>query len=127
VNERVLVVDDEADIRELVSIKLRKDGFDVRSAENGLAAIEMALAQPVDVILLDVSLPDVDGLEVCRRLRGQLGASSPRIAFLSARGQESDIRAGLEAGGDDYIVKPFRPSELADRIRMLLERQRPVE
>ncbi|MCC7104326.1 MAG: response regulator [Chloroflexi bacterium] len=120
-NARVLVVDDERDIRQLVSIKLRKDGYDVRSAENGLQAIEMALAQPVDVILLDVSLPDLDGLEVCRRLRGRLGSRTPRIAFLSARGQESDIRAGLEAGGDDYIVKPFRLSELAGRLRTLLE------
>lgn len=118
---RVLVVDDEVDIRQLVAIKLRKEGFDVLTAENGRQALETALGEAPDLVLLDIALPDVDGLEVCRRIRARLGARAPRIAFLSARGQESDRAAGLAAGGDDYIVKPFRPAELVVRVRGLLD------
>ena len=117
---RILVVDDEVDIRQLVEVKLRKEGFDVRTAEDGRTALSIALEHRLDLILLDVALPDLDGLEVCRLVRAHLGDRAPRIAFLSARGQEADQTAGLAAGGDDYIVKPFRPSELAARIRGLL-------
>ncbi len=119
VNKHILVVDDEARIREVVEYALRREGFRVTCADGGKAALDAAGAGGVDLVVLDVMLPDVDGLEVCRTLRT---SSRVPVLFLSARGEEVDRVVGLELGGDDYLTKPFSPRELVARVRAVLRR-----
>ena len=118
----VLVVDDDPNIRSVVSRGLRFEGYDVRLAGDGPEALRSARAMPPDVIVLDVMLPDMDGLEVCRRLRR--GLTAP-ILMLTARDAVPDRVAGLDSGADDYLVKPFDFDELLARIRALLRRSIP--
>jgi len=116
---RILVVDDEASITEFVSYNLRKEGYDVVVAVDGDTALDLAHAQPFDLVVLDVMLPGIDGYEVCRRLRAE---SSVPVLFLSARDTELDKVVGLEIGGDDYLAKPFGVRELSARVKALLRR-----
>lgn len=116
---RILVVDDEASITEFVSYNLRKEGYEVAVATNGDDALELAHEQPLDLVVLDVMLPGMDGYEVCRRLRAE---SSVPVLFLSARDTELDKVVGLEIGGDDYLAKPFGVRELQARVKALLRR-----
>ncbi|WP_437498090.1 response regulator [Sorangium sp. So ce1099] len=118
-SKHILVVDDEARIREVLLYALQKEGYAVTAVADGRAAIEAAGAGRVDLVVLDVMLPELDGLEVCRRLRA--GSRTP-ILFLSARADEVDRIVGLELGGDDYLTKPFSPRELVARVRALLRR-----
>lgn len=118
-SRHVLVVDDEARIREVVTYALRREGFVVSEAASGDAALERVTSGGIDLLVLDVMLPGTDGLEVCRRIRG---SSRTPILFLSARGEEIDRVVGLELGGDDYLPKPFSPRELVARVRALLRR-----
>ena len=117
---RVLVVDDEPNIAELISMALRYEGWDIATAHNGTKAVREAKDQQPDAIVLDVMLPDFDGLEVLRRIR----ASQPDVPvlFLTARDAVEDRVAGLTAGGDDYVTKPFSIEELVARLRGLLRR-----
>ncbi len=115
----VLVVDDEAHIREVVQYALEREGFVVRCAADGRAALDSVRDQPPDLIVLDIMLPELDGLSVCRELRQR---SETPILFLSARGEELDRVLGLELGGDDYLTKPFSPRELVARARAILRR-----
>ncbi len=117
---RILVVDDEPNIRELLAATLRLTGFDVRKADGGDAALDAALAFRPDLVVLDVLLPDMDGFEVARRLRGA-GDDTP-VLFLTARDSVEDRIAGLTAGGDDYVAKPFSLEEVVLRIRAILRR-----
>ncbi|GGP79904.1 DNA-binding response regulator [Saccharothrix coeruleofusca] len=121
----LLVVDDEPTVRELLSATLRFAGFRVTSASTGAEAVASATAQPPDLVLLDVMLPDVDGFEVVRRLREQ-GAQGRRgpvpVLFLTARDRQADKVAGLALGADDYVTKPFDLEELIARIRAILRR-----
>ena len=119
---RVLVVDDEAPITELLSTALRYMGYEVTTAATGSAALESASKAPPDVVVLDVMLPDIDGFEVCRRLRAD-GDFVP-IIFLTARDAEEDRVTGFIRGGDDYVTKPFSLEELTLRIGALLRRTR---
>ncbi|HTN89205.1 MAG TPA: response regulator [Sorangium sp.] len=118
-SKHILVVDDEARIREVLLYALQKEGYTVTAVADGRAAVEAAGAGGVDLVVLDVMLPELDGLEVCRRLRA---ASRTPILFLSARADEVDRIVGLELGGDDYLTKPFSPRELVARVRALLRR-----
>jgi two-component system OmpR family response regulator len=118
----VLVVDDEQHIRDVVQYALEREGFGVALAEDGAAALDRHAQGGVDVVVLDVSMPGMDGLETCRRLRGR--GRTP-VLFLSARGDELDRVLGLELGGDDYLVKPFSPRELVARVRAVLRRAEP--
>jgi len=118
---RILVVDDEAPIRELVRGYLEREGFEVEAATDGLAAVDAARASAPDVIVLDVMLPGLDGIEVCRRIRA---FSDAYVLMLTARGEEIDRIVGLTVGADDYLVKPFSPRELVARVRALLRRPR---
>ncbi|WP_437979698.1 response regulator [Sorangium sp. So ce117] len=118
-SKHILVVDDEARIREVLLYALQKEGYAVTAVADGRAAVEAAGASTVDLVVLDVMLPELDGLEVCRRLRA--GSRTP-ILFLSARADEVDRIVGLELGGDDYLTKPFSPRELVARVRALLRR-----
>lgn len=116
--ERILVVDDEPNIRDTISLTLRREGFDVVLAETGLEALERMDPRP-DIVVLDIMLPGLDGLEVLRRIRME---SSVPIILLSARGEEIDRVVGLEIGADDYLTKPFDFTELMARLRALLRR-----
>jgi two-component system OmpR family response regulator len=119
---RVLVVDDEPPITELLSTALRYMGYDVATAHSGSAALESASRMPPDLVVLDVMLPDIDGFEVCRRLRAD-GDFVP-VIFLTARDSEEDRVTGFIRGGDDYVTKPFSLEELTLRIGALLRRTR---
>jgi len=118
---RILVVDDEAPIRELVRGYLEREGFEVEAATDGLAAVDAVRASAPDVVVLDVMLPGLDGIEVCRRIRT---FSDAYVLMLTARGEEIDRIVGLTVGADDYLVKPFSPRELVARVRALLRRPR---
>src|SRR5262245_22641092 len=120
----ILVVDDEQHIRDVVQYALEREGWSVRTATGGTEALARLDAGGVDLVVLDVGLPDVDGLEVCRRMRA---TSRTPVLFLSARGEEIDRVLGLELGGDDYLVKPFSPRELVARVRAVLRRRGELE
>jgi DNA-binding response OmpR family regulator len=115
----VLVVEDDATVAEVVTRYLERDGYTVRAAANGLEALELAASEPPDLVVLDVMLPGIDGLEVCRRLRER--APIP-VIMLTARGEEEDRVLGLELGADDYVSKPFSPRELMARVHAVLRR-----
>ncbi|MBI1388337.1 MAG: response regulator [bacterium] len=121
--KRILVVDDEEDILELVEYNLAKNGYDVTCVTSGEEALECARRNGPDLILLDLMLPGVDGLEVCRRLRNDGDPLDVPIVMLTARGEEADIVAGLELGADDYVTKPFSTRVLVARVNAVLRRQ----
>ena len=115
----VLLADDEPRIRDVVEYALAREGFRVLSAKNGTQALEMFGSNDVDLVVLDILMPDLDGLTVCREIRK---TSSVPIIFLSSRAEEVDRILGLELGGDDYVTKPFSPRELATRVKTVLRR-----
>jgi DNA-binding response OmpR family regulator len=118
----VLVVDDEPTVREVVASYLRRDGHDVTEAADGTAAVELVEARSFDLVVLDMMLPGVNGLDILRRIR-QIGDMP--VIMLTARAEEADRVAGLELGADDYVVKPFSPRELAARVNGVLRRAAP--
>jgi len=119
----VLVVDDEPIVRDVVVRYLRRDGYRTLEAADGTAAREILERDPPSLVVLDVMLPGVDGLELCRWIRAR---SDLPVIMLTARGEEADRIVGLELGADDYVTKPFSPRELAVRVRNLLRRSQPV-
>jgi two-component system response regulator RegX3 len=120
VTERILVVDDEAAIRETVGYALRGEGYEVSDAADGEEALEVARSNGFDVLILDLMLPKLSGVEVCRRLRAE---SDVPILLLTAKDAEVDRVLGLEAGADDYVTKPFSMAELVSRVRAILRRR----
>jgi len=118
----VLTIDDEKDLIELVRYNLEKEGFRVRAALDGETGLAMALQEKPDLVLVDLMLPGMDGLEVCRRLRADSRTAAIPLIMLTAKADESDRVVGLELGADDYVTKPFSPRELTARIRALLRR-----
>jgi two-component system, OmpR family, alkaline phosphatase synthesis response regulator PhoP len=119
---KVLIADDEPDIIEFLSYNLDKEGFEVYSAENGTQALAIARSQRPQIILLDIMMPDMDGVEVCRMLREDRSFDSTAIVFLTARSEDYSQIAGFDAGADDYITKPVRPRVLTVRLKSLLKR-----
>lgn len=119
----ILVVDDEEDILELVKYNLAKNGFDVLCAISGELAVKLAQNQVPDLIVLDLMLPGMDGLEVCRILKSDSKTKHIPIVMLTAKGEESDVITGLELGADDYITKPFGPKILVARVRAVMRRR----
>jgi two-component system alkaline phosphatase synthesis response regulator PhoP len=119
----VLIIDDEADIRMLIRYNLEKEGFTVWDADNGEKGIELARQNAPDLILLDVMMPVMDGIETCERLRKIPELSNSMICFLTARSEEYSQIAGLDAGADDYITKPIKPKLLISRISAILRRK----
>jgi two-component system, OmpR family, response regulator len=117
--KHILLVDDEKRIREVVEYALVKSGYRVTALAEGEPVLELLASDPPDLIVLDITLPGVDGLELCRRIRAR---STTPVLFLSARSDEVDRIVGLELGGDDYLVKPFSPRELTARVRAVLRR-----
>ncbi|MCP3411771.1 response regulator [Bradyrhizobium sp. CCGB01] len=119
---RILIVDDESHIREVVRVALRKAGMDVIDARDGKEALARFATDKPDLIVLDIGMPEFDGLDVCREIRK---TSDVPILFLSARDEEIDRILGLEIGGDDYVTKPFSPRELVARVNVILRRLSP--
>lgn len=119
---KVLLVDDELDILEFLSYNLEKEGYKVYTAKNGLEAIKVAEKHAPHLIILDVMMPEMDGIAACEELRKLPALSSTVIAFLTARGEDYSQIAGFEAGADDYITKPIRPKVLVSRVKALLKR-----
>ncbi len=124
VKPKILIVDDEPDVLELVGFNLRKAGFEIVTAANGAEALKQARDASPDLIVLDLMMPEIDGLEVSKLLRGDASLSDIPIIMLTAKASESDRILGLELGADDYLTKPFSPRELLLRIKNLLGRPR---
>jgi len=116
---RVLVVDDEAVIRQLIVINLELEGFEVREAVDGLDALEKAREWDPDVVTLDVMMPGLDGITTARRLRDDPRTSRARIVLISARTRSADLEQGLDAGADEYVIKPFDPEDVVEAVRRL--------
>jgi len=121
---RILVVDDEKNIVQLVKMYLSSEGFEVEVANNGKEALDKARQHPPDLVVLDLMLPEVSGLDVCKQLRQ---SGDVPIIMLTARGDDVDRIVGLELGADDYIPKPFNPRELVARVKAVLRRAKPVD
>ena len=119
---RVLTIDDEDDILRLVRIKLSKAGFEVSTARDGEEGIEKTLAEKPDVIVVDVMMPKKDGYQVVAEVKESLGDQAPIAILLTAKGEEADVMKGLAGRADDYIIKPFSPRELVERIKVALIR-----
>jgi len=121
--EKILIVDDEPDILEFLTYNLEKEGFDVVQASNGADGLNAAKIHTPDLIVLDIMMPEMDGVELCRQLRTTPGFENVLITFLTAREEDYSQIAALDVGGDDYITKPIRPRVFISRIKALLRRQ----
>jgi len=122
--KKIIVIDDEGDIRDLLSYNLKKEGFDVQTAENGKQGLALIIEHKPDLVLLDVMMPEMDGIEVCDSIRKTTGMEDVLICFLTARNEDYSQIAGLDAGADDYISKPIKPRVLISRINALLRRKK---
>lgn len=119
---RITIVEDEEDIREILEYCLTREGFDVETAVDGASGLKLIRSNQPDLVLLDLMLPDIDGLEICRQLKSADETSGIAIIMVSAKGEESDIVLGLGLGADDYVPKPFSSKELIARVRSVLRR-----
>jgi two-component system, OmpR family, alkaline phosphatase synthesis response regulator PhoP len=122
--EQILVVDDEDDIRELLELTLRREGYRVVCAASGEEALDAIRAQQVDLAVIDLMLPGIDGLDVCRSLKGNGNGTDCGVIILTAKGEEADIVAGLEIGADDYVTKPFSSRVFLARVKSVVRRRR---
>lgn len=121
---KILIAEDDNDIRELIVLTLQFNGFDVESVEDGQAAVERVQSNPAfDVILMDVRMPRMTGYQACRMLKEDDNTKNIPVIFLSAKGQEQEIQTGIEAGASDYILKPFAPDDLVEKIHKVLGKQ----
>ena len=123
-NETVLIVEDERDILNLISYNLRREGYKTKSALSGEEALALFAEEPPDIVVLDLMLPGIDGLDVCREMKQSERLQHIPIIMLTAKSEDADIVTGLEAGADDYVVKPFSPNVLVARVRAVLRRFR---
>ena len=122
--QRILLVDDEPDILEFIEYNLVKEGYDVHTAGNGRIGVEMAKKLLPDLVLLDVMMPEMDGMEACAEIREHGPLAQTVVAFLTARGEDYSQIAGFDAGADDYILKPIKPKVLVSRVQALLRRKK---
>jgi DNA-binding response OmpR family regulator len=120
--QQLLIIEDDVDIRELVTFKLRQVGFEVRSESDGESGLATATLIRPDLVLLDLMMPKLSGLDVCRRLRAMPETATIPILMLTAKAQEADVELGFAVGATDYIVKPFSPRELVSRVQAVLAR-----
>jgi DNA-binding response OmpR family regulator len=119
---RILIAEDEPDIRELVTFMLRFAGHEVLSASNGEDAVHTAAREVPDLVLMDVRMPRMTGYDACRLMRANPDLRDVPVVFLSAKGQEREVQSGLDAGAEEYLLKPFSPVELTNRVRDILSR-----
>ncbi len=120
--QHIVIVEDEADIAEVIEYSLSREGFETSSALNGQDGLELAQSVKPDLVLLDLMLPGLDGIEICRELKSDANTRSIPIIMVTAKGDESDIVLGLSMGADDYVTKPFSPKELVARVKAVLRR-----
>lgn len=120
---KILIAEDEPDIRDLIAFTLRFAGYEVVTAANGKEAVDLAPKEMPDMILMDVRMPIMTGYDACKHFKADPLLKHIPVVFLSAKGQESEIQAGLEAGAEEYLLKPFGPSELTESIRRILSKQ----
>ena len=120
---KILIVDDEKDILEFLSYNLQKEGYEIFRANNGNSALKVAKKEVPDLIILDVMMPEMDGIETCEKIREIDSLDSTLILFLTARSEEYSELAGFSAGADDYVTKPFKPKLLISRVNALLRRK----
>ncbi|QXP77462.1 MULTISPECIES: response regulator transcription factor [Winogradskyella] len=126
-NIKILLVDDEPDILEIVGYNLSAEGYQVFTGENGIEAVEKAKKHKPHLIILDVMMPEMDGIEACERIREQSDLNETIITFLTARGEDYSQVAGFDAGADDYIAKPIKPKVLVSKVKALLRRLKDVD
>ncbi len=119
---RILIIEDEPDIREILQYSLEREGFEVAVATDGLAGLQAVRKKAPDLLMLDLMLPGIDGLEICRRLKGDPTTAGIPVVMVTAKGDEADIVLGLGLGADDYVPKPFSPKEVVARVRAVLRR-----
>jgi DNA-binding response OmpR family regulator len=119
---KILIAEDEPDIRELVTFMLRFAGYEVLAASNGEEAVQAASREIPDLILMDVRMPRMTGYDACRVMKANPDLVDVPVVFLSAKGQESEIQSGLDAGAEEYLLKPFSPDELTNRVRSILSK-----
>jgi DNA-binding response OmpR family regulator len=117
---KILIAEDEPDIRELVAFTLRFGGYEVVAASNGEDAVHTASREHPDLILMDVRMPRLTGYDACRMMKASVDLKDIPVVFLSAKGQDSEIQSGLEAGAEEYLLKPFSPDQLTERVRAIL-------
>ncbi|HUI88448.1 MAG TPA: response regulator transcription factor [Anaerolineales bacterium] len=117
---KILIAEDEPDIRDLVAFTLRFAGYEVVAANNGEEAVQMASREFPDLILMDVRMPRMTGYDACRAMKANPELKDIPVVFLSAKGQEAEIQTGLDAGAEEYLLKPFAPDQLTDRVRAIL-------
>jgi DNA-binding response OmpR family regulator len=117
---KILIAEDEPDIRDLVAFTLRFAGYEVVAGNNGEEAVQIASREFPDLILLDVRMPRMTGYDACRAIKANPELKDIPVVFLSAKGQESEIQTGLDAGAEEYLLKPFAPDQLTDRVRAIL-------
>jgi two-component system alkaline phosphatase synthesis response regulator PhoP len=120
--EKILVIEDEPDILEVIRYNLSRDGYRVETAVDGEEGLERVRREAPDLVLLDLMLPGVDGIEICRKMKGDAVTRGTSVIMVTAKGEESDVVLGLGVGADDYVVKPFSPGELLARVRAVLRR-----
>lgn len=125
--QKILLVDDEQDILDLIGFNLEREGFEVHLANNGRKGVDIAHQVQPDLVLLDVMMPEMDGMEACREMREDPKLKNTLIAFLTARNEDYSQIAGFDAGADDYIAKPIKPRVLISRVKALLRRNAPTE
>jgi CheY-like chemotaxis protein len=118
---KIVVADDDVDVRMLVALKLRHSGYDVVDVGDGAAAVEACRHEKPDLVVLDLMMPVMSGLEACRAIKAEPGLADVPVVLLTARAQNTDVDAGLAVGADAYVTKPFSPKELAARVESLLE------
>ena len=121
--QKILIVEDEQDILELINYNLKKEGFDTKAVSSGEDGLTQAVNYKPDLVILDLMLPGVDGLEVCRKLKSSQDTLNIPVIMVTARGEEADIVSGLEIGADDYVTKPFSPKILIARVKGVLRRK----
>ncbi len=119
---KILIAEDEPDIRELVAFMLRFAGYEVMAASNGEEAVQAATHEVPDLVLMDVRMPRMTGYDACRLMKANPTLRDVPVVFLSAKGQEAEIQSGLEAGAEEYLLKPFSPDELTNRVRTILSK-----
>jgi DNA-binding response OmpR family regulator len=119
---KILIAEDEPDIRDLVAFTLRFAGYEVVSANNGEEAVQKASVEFPDLILMDVRMPRMTGYDACRAMKANPELKDIPVVFLSAKGQESEIQTGLDAGAEEYLLKPFAPDQLTERVRAILSK-----
>jgi DNA-binding response OmpR family regulator len=119
---KILIAEDEPDIRELVAFTLRFAGYEVVTANNGEEAVQLAVREMPDMALMDVRMPRMTGYDACRVMKASPELRDIPVVFLSAKGQDSEIATGLEAGAEEYLLKPFAPDQLTERVRAILSK-----